>query len=196
MKNIGKPCAGKPHARFDEGGQAQACSLLCPFVLVTPLPPRVAKPMSSRDRTPPSHEPPGEQQARGQQRPGRGLGDRCDCRFKVRRHFDVQSPRPSTNTQRCTQILKSTGLEKSAFEMAVDGVEHRSGQRSKAISLSRTGTKNTIETAGSEGPIYLRDGTIEFEDSDLDVIADEHGKQSANLLKSTRLQQRHIVGLH
>ena len=20
MKNIGKPCAGKPHARFDEGG--------------------------------------------------------------------------------------------------------------------------------------------------------------------------------
>ncbi len=28
MKNIGKPCAGKPHARFDEGGQAQACPLL------------------------------------------------------------------------------------------------------------------------------------------------------------------------
>jgi len=28
MKNIGKPCAGKPHARFDEGGQASACSLL------------------------------------------------------------------------------------------------------------------------------------------------------------------------
>ena len=27
VKNIGKPCAGKPHARFDEGGQAQACSL-------------------------------------------------------------------------------------------------------------------------------------------------------------------------
>ncbi len=22
VKNIGKPCAGKPHARFDEGGQA------------------------------------------------------------------------------------------------------------------------------------------------------------------------------
>jgi len=21
VKNIGKPCAGKPHARFDEGGQ-------------------------------------------------------------------------------------------------------------------------------------------------------------------------------
>ena len=31
MKNIGKPCAGKPHARFDEGGQARACSLLYPF---------------------------------------------------------------------------------------------------------------------------------------------------------------------
>ena len=30
MKNIGKPCAGKPHARFDEGGQATACSLLYP----------------------------------------------------------------------------------------------------------------------------------------------------------------------
>ncbi len=28
VKNIGKPCAGKPHARFDEGGQARACSLL------------------------------------------------------------------------------------------------------------------------------------------------------------------------
>jgi modulator of FtsH protease len=28
MKNIGKPCAGEPHARFDEGGQAKACSLL------------------------------------------------------------------------------------------------------------------------------------------------------------------------
>lgn len=28
MKNIGKPCAGEPHARFDEGGQARACSLL------------------------------------------------------------------------------------------------------------------------------------------------------------------------
>ena len=32
MKNIGKPCAGKPHARFDEGGQARACSLLYPDV--------------------------------------------------------------------------------------------------------------------------------------------------------------------
>ena len=31
MKNIGKPCAGKLHARFDEGGQAHACSLLYPF---------------------------------------------------------------------------------------------------------------------------------------------------------------------
>ena len=30
VKNIGKPCAGKPHARFDEGGQARACSLLYP----------------------------------------------------------------------------------------------------------------------------------------------------------------------
>jgi len=28
VKNIGKPCAGKPHARFDEGGQACACPLL------------------------------------------------------------------------------------------------------------------------------------------------------------------------
>jgi len=28
MKNIGKPCAGKPHARFDEGGQVRTCSLL------------------------------------------------------------------------------------------------------------------------------------------------------------------------
>jgi hypothetical protein len=27
MKNIGKPCAGKPHARFDEGvlGMANCC---------------------------------------------------------------------------------------------------------------------------------------------------------------------------
>jgi hypothetical protein len=23
MKNIGKPCAGEPHARFDEGGQVK-----------------------------------------------------------------------------------------------------------------------------------------------------------------------------
>ena len=34
MKNIGKPCAGKLHARFDEGGQAQACPLLHPGVLI------------------------------------------------------------------------------------------------------------------------------------------------------------------
>jgi len=27
-KNIGKPYAGEPHVRFDEGGQARACSLL------------------------------------------------------------------------------------------------------------------------------------------------------------------------
>ena len=28
VKNIGKPCAGKPHARFDEGGL-----ILCQFLL-------------------------------------------------------------------------------------------------------------------------------------------------------------------
>jgi len=33
VKNIGKPCAGKLHARFDEGGQARACSLLYPRFL-------------------------------------------------------------------------------------------------------------------------------------------------------------------
>jgi hypothetical protein len=32
LKNIGKPCAGKLHARFDEGGQARACSLLYPLI--------------------------------------------------------------------------------------------------------------------------------------------------------------------
>ncbi len=32
MKNIGKPCAGKPHARFDEGGQVKTCSLLYPNI--------------------------------------------------------------------------------------------------------------------------------------------------------------------
>ena len=26
MKNIGKPCAGKPHARFDEGGLVNAAT--------------------------------------------------------------------------------------------------------------------------------------------------------------------------
>jgi hypothetical protein len=31
VKNIGKPCAGKPHARIDEGGQVPACSLLYPI---------------------------------------------------------------------------------------------------------------------------------------------------------------------
>ena len=31
VKNIGKPCALIAHARFDEGGQAQACSLLYPL---------------------------------------------------------------------------------------------------------------------------------------------------------------------
>ena len=30
MKNIGKPCAGKLHARFDEGRVAQATCLLYP----------------------------------------------------------------------------------------------------------------------------------------------------------------------
>ena len=30
VKNIGKPCALIAHARFDEGGQAKACSLLYP----------------------------------------------------------------------------------------------------------------------------------------------------------------------
>ncbi|MCX7099243.1 MAG: hypothetical protein NTV43_15195, partial [Methylococcales bacterium] len=33
VKNIGKPCALIAHARFDEGGQARACSLLYPFLL-------------------------------------------------------------------------------------------------------------------------------------------------------------------
>ena len=32
VKNIGKPYAGKPHVRFDEGGQAIACSLLYPLI--------------------------------------------------------------------------------------------------------------------------------------------------------------------
>jgi len=36
VKNIGKPCALIAHARFDEGGQAQACSLLYP-ALCTPI---------------------------------------------------------------------------------------------------------------------------------------------------------------
>ena len=34
MKSIGKPCAGKSHARFDEGGQAKVCPLLYPFPLL------------------------------------------------------------------------------------------------------------------------------------------------------------------
>ena len=39
VKNIGKPCALIAHARFDEGGQAKACSLLYPLmkVLTSPL---------------------------------------------------------------------------------------------------------------------------------------------------------------
>ena len=36
VKNIGKPCAGKPHARFDEGGQAGACPLLYPVAYKSP----------------------------------------------------------------------------------------------------------------------------------------------------------------
>jgi len=28
MKNCGQPCAGEPHSRLDQGGQARACSLL------------------------------------------------------------------------------------------------------------------------------------------------------------------------
>ena len=32
VKNIGKPCAGEPHARFDEGGQVGTCSLLYPLI--------------------------------------------------------------------------------------------------------------------------------------------------------------------
>ncbi|OGT12816.1 MAG: hypothetical protein A3F73_12980 [Gallionellales bacterium RIFCSPLOWO2_12_FULL_59_22] len=38
VKNIGKPYAGEPHVRFDEGGQARACSLLYPLTL--PAPPK------------------------------------------------------------------------------------------------------------------------------------------------------------
>ena len=34
VKNIGKPCAGKPHARFDEGGQARAYISTLPMHLV------------------------------------------------------------------------------------------------------------------------------------------------------------------
>ena len=32
VKNIGKPYAGKPHVRFDEGGLARACLLLYPSI--------------------------------------------------------------------------------------------------------------------------------------------------------------------
>ena len=35
VKNIGKPCAGEPHARFDEGGQVRACSLPTRFSLLS-----------------------------------------------------------------------------------------------------------------------------------------------------------------
>ncbi len=40
-KNIGKPCAGKPHARFDEGGQGETCSLLYPELPVPRITPRI-----------------------------------------------------------------------------------------------------------------------------------------------------------
>ena len=33
VKNFGKPCAGKLHARFDEGGQPTGCPLLYPSCL-------------------------------------------------------------------------------------------------------------------------------------------------------------------
>jgi len=44
VKNIGKPCAGKPHARFDEGGLAKA-------VTVRPLRHRRRKGWKRTDRT-------------------------------------------------------------------------------------------------------------------------------------------------
>ena len=38
VKNIGKLCALIAHARFDEGGQAKACSLLYPLItLITEI---------------------------------------------------------------------------------------------------------------------------------------------------------------
>jgi len=38
MKNIGKPCAGKPHARFDEGGLVnETSSLLYPYAPIRSL---------------------------------------------------------------------------------------------------------------------------------------------------------------
>ena len=36
-----QPCAGKPHARFDEGGQARACSLLYPLTPSDPIDPKI-----------------------------------------------------------------------------------------------------------------------------------------------------------
>ena len=35
VNNIGKPCAGKPHARFDEGGQAEWPALYSTFAVTT-----------------------------------------------------------------------------------------------------------------------------------------------------------------
>ena len=78
MKNIGKPCAGKPHARFDEGGQASACPLLyrnacpnaveqCPqcgstlkIIAAIEHPPVIAKILTHLGlsaRAPPGHRP-------------------------------------------------------------------------------------------------------------------------------------------
>ena len=37
MKNIGKPCAGKPHARFDEGGLPQGSFLLYLYYDIYPI---------------------------------------------------------------------------------------------------------------------------------------------------------------
>jgi len=48
VKNIGKPCAGKPHARFDEGGQARACSLLYPELINLPDSERKIKKLHTR----------------------------------------------------------------------------------------------------------------------------------------------------
>jgi len=45
VKNIGKPCAGEPHARFDEGGQGNTCSLLYPcFKALVPATPQKTTP--------------------------------------------------------------------------------------------------------------------------------------------------------
>lgn len=48
MKNIGKPCAGKLHARFDEGGQARACPLLYPFFIDSDIECRSRRPAQAQ----------------------------------------------------------------------------------------------------------------------------------------------------